>query len=180
MYSFMLLDIHSFFDVLADNPIIIALLVLGVILCIVEAIIPGFGIFGILGIAFEVAGVVYHAIASKSALQVFILVLFVTLLILLIFLIFVRSAKFGLIGKTPIIEKATALPINYDKDVEVFKNDLIGKMGVVIVDLHPVGKIQIGENYLEVLSKTGLISKGEIVKIVEVEGTKIFVSKVNK
>ena len=180
MYSFMLSTISSFFEVISSNPVIIALLVIGIVLCIIEAVIPGFGIFGVLGIAFEVAGVVYHAIASRSPLQVFILILVVALLTLLIFLIFVRSAKFGLLGKTAIIEHATALPINYDKDIETFKNELIGKLGVALVDLHPVGKIKVGENnYLEVLSKSGLVEKGEIVKIVDVEGTKVFVSKVN-
>lgn len=171
--------VSNFFDVLAQNPLIIVLLVLGVIFCIIEAVVPGFGVFGILGIACEVGAVVYHAIVSKSALQVLILVAFLVLVTLLIFLFLVRSARFGILGKTPFIEKATALPINYDKDIEVLKNDIIGRIGVVIVACRPVGKIKVGEtSTLEVLSKSGMIEKGETVKIVEVEGPKIFVEKI--
>lgn len=178
MYSSMLLDINSFFNVLASNPVIMILLVLGIIFCIVEAVIPGFGIFGVLGIACEVSGVVYHAIASKSAVQVLILILVLTLLTLLIFLLFVRSAKFGLLGKTAIVEKATALPINYDKDIEVLRNELVGKIGKVVIECRPVGKIKIGDSTLEVLSKSGMIEQGNAVKIVDVEGPKIFVEKI--
>ena len=177
----MMLDVSNFFEVLAANPIIIALLVLGLIFCIVEAVIPGFGVFGILGIASEVGAVVYHAIVSKDALQVLILVAFLLLITLLIFLFLVRSARFGLLGKTPFIEKATALPLNYDKDIEVLKDELLGREGIVIVECRPVGKIKIGEtSTLEVLSKSGMVEKGAVVKIVEVEGPKIFVEKVER
>ena len=82
----------------------ITLIGVGIVLCIVEATIPGFGIFGILGILCEVGAVVTNAIVSGDPIQVLILFLLVTLITLLIFLIFVRSARFGVLGKTPLLK----------------------------------------------------------------------------
>ena len=155
------------------------LMVLGMILCIIEAIVPGFGIFGISGILCEVASVVVHATVCKGTpMQVLILILLITLVTLLIFLLFVRSARFGLLGKTPIVENKTAIPNDYGaKDEEKLKS-LIGKEGIVITECRPIGKIRIGEDTYEVSSKGTMIAKGDVVRIVSIEDTIIYVSKI--
>ena len=157
----------------------ITLMVLGMILCIIEAVIPGFGIFGISGIVCEVGAVVVNAtLCNGSPMQVLILILLITLLTLLIFLLFVRSARYGLLGKTPIVENKTAIPKDYgQKDQEQLKA-LIGKEGILLTECHPIGKMLLGEDVLEVSSKDTMIAKGDVVKIVAVEDSIIYVSKI--
>lgn len=159
----------------------VTLMVIGLILCLVEAIIPGFGFFGISGIICEIASVVVHALLCKgSAVQVVILVLLLLLLTLLLFLIMVRSAKHGILGKTPLVENNTAIPVNYgEKDEEKLKSLILGKEGITLTDLHPVGKIRINQDVYEVCSKGSLIQKGEVVKVVDIEDSIIYVSKLN-
>lgn len=158
----------------------ITLMVIGIVLCIIEAIIPGFGIFGVSGIACEIASVIVHATLCKgSAIQIIILVALITLVTLLIFLIFVRSARYGLLGKTPIVENKTTIPVNYgQKDSEKLKS-LIGKEGITITECRPIGKMRIGEDIYEVCSKNVLINKDEVVKIVEIEDATIYVAKIS-
>ncbi|MBO5884358.1 MAG: hypothetical protein J6Q51_01015 [Clostridia bacterium] len=158
----------------------ITLMVVGIVLCLVEAIVPGFGIFGVTGIACEIASVIVHAVLCKgSAVQIILLVVLITLITVLIFLIFVRSARYGLLGKTPIVENKTAIPVNYgQKDIEKLKT-LIGKEGITTTECRPIGKMRINEDVYEVCSKNGLINKNEVVKITEVEDAVIYVAKIS-
>src|SRR5699024_6107298 len=90
------------------NWIVIVLLVVGIVFCIIEGIVPGFGIFGILGILCEIAGIVLHAVISSSPWQVFFLILIMVVATVLLFLIFVFSAKHGILGSTPLVENKPA------------------------------------------------------------------------
>lgn len=157
----------------------ITLMVVGMVFCVIEAIVPGFGIFGILGIMCEVAAVVVHAtLCSGTPMQILILILLIVLVTLLIFLLFVRSARYGLLGKTPLVENKTAIPTNYgEKETEKLKS-LIGKEGITTTECKPLGKMRIGEDIYEVCSKNSLILKGDVVKVVDVEDSIIYVSKI--
>lgn len=159
--------------------ITITLMVLGMALCIIEAVVPGFGVFGISGIVCEVAAVVVHIIVCKGTpFQIFILILILVLVTLLIFLLFVRSAKFGMLGKTALVENKTAIPTNYGEDSEEELKKLIGKEGITITECRPVGKMRINDKIYEVSAKDVLISKGDVVKVVAVEGSNIYISKI--
>lgn len=158
----------------------ITLMVLGIILCIIEAVIPGFGFFGIAGILCEVGAVLVHAFLCNGIehpLQILILIVMIVLVVLLIFLLFVRSARFGLLGKTPIVENNTAIPKDYgQKDQDKLKS-YIGKEAITLTECKPLGKIRICDEIIEVSTKGGLISKGEVVKIVAVEDNVVYISK---
>ena len=154
-------------------------MVVGFILCIIEAAMAGFGVFGISGMVCEVAAVVINATLCKgSPIQVLILIVLITLVTLLIFLLFVRSARFGILGKTPIIQNKTAIPNNYGKEDQENLKKLIGREGIIINECRPIGKIRINDDVYEVSSKDSLIAKGEVAKIVEVDGSIIYVSKI--
>ena len=158
---------------------VILLLCLGLLLMFVEFFIPGFGFFGVSGLTLIAGGIITHAVLTKSIVQVLGLLLIFSLVLIIMFLLFIRSAKYGLLGKTPFVEKSTAVPLNYDKQSE-FKN-LIGKIGVAITPLRPTGKFVINDKVYEGINKdAGLIEKGEHLKVVEVEGIKIIVEKVEE
>lgn len=158
--------------------IVILLLCLGVIFCIVEAVIPGFGFFGIAGILCEIAGVVVHAIFSGSALQVFFLVLIIFLITVIMFLIFVNSAKHGLLSKSAIVEANTALPKDYREKAENKLKALIGKEGLTLTECKPVGKIRIGQNTYEAQSVGSVIGKGEVICITAIEDARIMIDRI--
>ena len=157
----------------------ITLICVGIVLCLVEAVMPGFGIFGILGIMCEVGAVVTNAIVSGDPIQVLILFLLVTLITLLIFLLFVRSARFGVLGKTPFVENRSSISVNYGKDQVKKLNELVGKEGIATTECRPIGKVRINQEIYEVRSKNTMIKKGEVVRVIEIEDTIIVVDKLS-
>ena len=157
----------------------ITLMAIGIVLCIVEALIPGFGFFGIAGIVCEIGAVVIHAtLCQGTALQILILILLMTLVTLLIFLLFVRSAKFGLLAKTSIVENKTSIPHDYGAKEEKKLRELIGKEGILLTECKPIGKMRLNQETYEVSARDVLIEKGEVVKVVDVEDNIIYVSKI--
>lgn len=158
--------------------VVILLLSLGVIFCIIEAVIPGFGFFGVMGILCEIAGVVVHAVFSGSVIQVFFLILIIVLITLIIFLIFVNSAKRGLLAKTAIVENNTSIPKDYREKAEKELKKLIGKEGLTLTECRPVGKIRIGQDSYEAQSVDKVIPKGEVIKVVAIEDARIMIDRI--
>lgn len=156
---------------------VILLLCLGVVLCIVEAVVAGFGVFGIAGIVCEIAGIIAHAVVSGSAAQVFFLLLIIVLVMILITLLFVRSAKYGLLAKSALVENKTAIPKDYKEKVDKELSELVGKEGLTLTECRPVGKIRIGENTYEAQSRSSIIEKGEVIVVVAVEDARLVVDK---
>lgn len=159
--------------------IVILLLSLGVVFCIIEAIIPGFGFFGIMGILCEVAAIVVHSIFSGSAIQAVFLSLIVILVVVLVFLLIIRSAKHGLLAKTAIVENKTALPNDFRQKAEDELKSLIGKEGLAVTECRPVGKIRIDQETYEAQSVGKVIPKGDVVKVVAIEDARIMIDKLS-
>ena len=160
--------------------VVILLLVVGFILCFIEAITPTYGILGIFGALCEVAGIIVHAVLSGPILQVFVIVLIVLLLLSLLVLLFIRSAKYGFLGKSALVENKTALPVDYDDKDSNINVSLIGQIGEVVVECRPVGKMQFGNEIYDVLSKNEFLLVGEKAEVVDVVGDNIYVEKVVK
>lgn len=158
--------------------VVILLLALGVVLCIIEAAVPGFGVFGILGITCEVAGVIVHAVLSGSVAQVFFLVLITMLVMVVIFLLFIRSAKCGLLAKSALVENKPSIPKDFKEKAENELKPLIGQEGLTLTECRPVGKIRIGQNTYEAQSKSSIIQKGEVIKVIAIEDARIMIDKI--
>lgn len=158
--------------------VVTLLLCAGVILCLVESVVPDFGILGILGILCEVVAIVLHAIFSGSVLQVFLLVLGVTLVIFLIFLLFVRSAKHGILAKSALVENKPSIPTDYAEKANQKLKELIGKEGLTLTECHPIGKVRIGQDQYEARALS-FIQKGEVIKVVKIEDANIVIDKIN-
>lgn len=157
----------------------ITLICVGIVFCLIEAVIPGFGIFGILGILCEAGAIVVHAIYGESVFGILILFLLITVIILLIFLIFVRSARFGILGRTPIVENRTAIPRNYGVEETTKAKTLIGLEGITITECRPIGKLKTSKGIFEVSAKDIMIGKDVIVKISDVQDSILYVEKIN-
>lgn len=155
---------------------VILMLCVGVLFVFSECFLPGFGVLGCSGLTLVVAGIVTHGIITRSFIQVIGLILILSLILIIVFLLIVRSARFGLLGKTPFIEKNTAVPADYGNKSEF--SSLIGEIGVAVTPLRPSGKFMIDEKVYEGICETAeMIETDEYVKVVKVEGIKIIVEK---
>lgn len=153
-------------------------LIVGVILMVIECFVPGFGVWGVSGLLCIIGAITAQGILYQSIAQVLFLISLAILAILLLFLIFLRSAKYGLIGKSPLIQSKTALPTDYDKKYRNELSVLIGQKGVTITPLRPTGKFMISKKVYEGITAGELIDKDEIIKVLDVQGSKILVEKV--
>ena len=100
-----------------------------IIFLTVEIFIPGFGVFGITGIILLVFAIVFRTVMSGDILHLFYLLLIIVSVAGVSFLVAVRSARFGLLSKTPIIEKSTAIPKDYGSDKKNY-GYLLNKKGI--------------------------------------------------
>lgn len=155
------------------------LLVLGIILCIIEMFVPGFGVFGITGGVCLVGGIVAKMLYGGTVTQMFILIFLIFIFLLLGFGIATWSAKRGLISKTPLVLKETALPENYaDIDEKLLK--LIGKKGITNSLLRPQGIIEVDGKFYDAISVDDYLEKGVEVEVVELQGKILFVKQIKE
>ena len=144
-------------------PIIICVLA-GVILLIVEAFMPGFGVPGISGIILLLAGVAmtWYEYGAMVGLGTTVAVLSL------------KSASSGRLSKSDLILNDIETPPSENADMQL----LVGKEGVVKNTLRPVGTAEFDCGKLHVTSDGEYVSEGQKVRIVRVEGTQIFVNKI--
>lgn len=153
-------------------PIIICVLA-GVILLIVEAFMPGFGVPGISGIILLLAGVAmtWYEYGAMVGLGTTVAVL---ALVGVAISVSLKSASSGRLSKSDLILNDTETPPSENADMQL----LVGKEGVVKNTLRPVGTAEFDCGKLHVTSDGEYVSKGQKVRIVRVEGTQIFVNKI--
>ena len=153
-------------------PIIICVLA-GVILLIVEAFMPGFGVPGISGIILLLAGVAmtWYEYGAMVGLGTTVAVLAPVGVAISVSL---KSASSGRLSKSDLILNDTETPPSENADMQL----LVGKEGVVKNTLRPVGTAEFDCGKLHVTSDGEYVSEGQKVRIVRVEGTQIFVNKI--
>ena len=153
-------------------PIIICVLA-GVILLIVEAFMPGFGVPGISGIILLLAGVAmtWYEYGAMVGLGTTVAVL---ALVGVAISVSHKSASSGRLSKSDLILNDTETPPSENADMQL----LVGKEGVVKNTLRPVGTAEFDCGKLHVTSDGEYVSEGQKVRIVRVEGTQIFVNKI--
>ena len=157
------------------GTIAIIAIVIGIVLGLVEVFVPGFGIFGILGIIFCAAGVLLRIIAGQNMIVTGIIVVAIFLIFSAIFLILGKSATNGRLSRTPFVSHETALPMGKTEGTEDFEK-FFGKEGVTITDLRPVGKATFDGVTIEIVSNNStLIEKGTKVVVTFVEGQRVLV-----
>ena len=153
-------------------PSIICVLA-GVILLIVEAFMPGFGVPGISGIILLLAGVAmtWYEYGAMVGLGTTVAVL---ALVGVAISVSLKSASSGRLSKSDLILNDTETPPSENADMQL----LVGKEGVVKNTLRPVGTAEFDCGKLHVTSDGEYVSEGQKVRIVRVEGTQIFVNKI--
>ena len=150
--------------------IAIILLSVGFAFFIVEVFVPGFGFFGITGIISIVAGVVFRIVQGITIEQALTLILLVIGIICLGFIFILISSKYGILGRTGVVENSTTLPVRYNQPNKELKK-LVGKSGKTISKLDLAGKIY------DVMSINSYIDAGANIKVVAIKDNTIMVRK---
>ncbi|MDD2446352.1 MAG: NfeD family protein [Tissierellia bacterium] len=161
-------------NILAGNSnwISLTLFVIGLILLVIEGMVPGFGLPGIGGIVFIVVGTIMAMNDFRTGVLSLSIAIILTTIVTLIFVkLGYRSKIFdNIILSNELVKERGYIPSN---DME----HLLGEEGITLSELRPAGFIEINGNKYDVLSEGDFISKNANIKVVKVEGSKIFVRR---
>lgn len=162
---------HLFSNIAANIPMSLCLL-LGALLLAAEVFLPGFGLPGIAGVAFVVAGVILAWLAFGPLVAVAILLVLIAVLAVLVTSM-VNAATKGnsRYGRIFLKEKEE---LHTAQDMEV----LVGRVGVATSALRPAGIADFDGVRLNVVTEGGFIEQGVNIRVLRVEGTKIMVGPV--
>ena len=144
------------------------LLAIGIIFLIAEMFFPGFGLFGGIGIVSLVASAVIAIIFVPFGW----VIVAIEVVILLAFFFYVIHfvKKRQLQGKLFMAET-----LNDDEPIVADLESYVGKDGVAITPLRPVGVADFGGIHFEVNSEGAYIEKGSKIKVVTTQDNKLFV-----
>ncbi|NMD38350.1 MAG: hypothetical protein GYA87_06710 [Christensenellaceae bacterium] len=154
--------------ILANLNIILSVF-FGFILLLIEALIPGFGITGTLGIILNIVGI-YFTWKSFGTLAGIGLTIVVFLAFLIVVSLSVRSARKGRLSKSPLV-----LSDNEAEPAIEDSSKLVGKYGLAVTDLRPAGIAEIEGKRVDVVTRGDYIVKGSKVIVREFDGPKIIV-----
>lgn len=150
--------------------LIIILILVGLVLIFAEVLlIPGVGVAGILGLA-SMGGSCYYAFTEFGNMTGAIVTAVNAVLIAGLTVWVLRAKTWKRLTLETNIDAKAVVP---EVAVEV------GQEGRTMTRLAPMGSARFGNNILEVTSYQGIIDSGVEVKVVAVDGMKIFVEQIN-
>lgn len=146
--------------------VIVTALVLGLILLFVEvAIVPGFGVAGVLGVlalgagavaAWTELGPLWGGLTGASSL--------VAAVIMLVWLPRSRA------GRKMVLEHSQADAVSQQD-----RSDLIGRHGITVTPLRPIGRVRFGRDEVDVITEGEYIDSNQEVEVMTVEGARVVV-----
>lgn len=156
--------------ILAHFPLILCF-VFGIVFLALEAIIPGVGAAGVVGLGFSIAAILLTAesFGPMAAFGISVVIFVVTAIA---FSITLKSLRDGKLSKRYVLqdeEKAVSSPQD---------SNLIGCEGFTTSELRPVGIAEITGKRLEVVSRGGFLKAGVRIKVVAAEDLKIIVEEI--
>ena len=157
--------------------LVIILLVFGFILLLIEIfLIPGYGPAGIGAGVFLVIGI--YVAWAKLSNQVAVMITLGSIFSVIIGSIIVIKSGYTkkMILKQRIFSYSNTKTINSDEITN--KNISVGTSGVALSNLRPAGIAEFAHQRLNVLTDGTYIKSGARVKIIRIEGKKIFVEPV--
>jgi membrane-bound serine protease (ClpP class) len=164
----------------------ILLFIIGVVLLIFELfLIPGFGVFGILGIIFIVTGLAmslvlnnffdFSVTGGERLTQSILLVLASMVVSIVLSVVFGKNIlKSGLFQRLVLKDEQQS-----KEGYQVTKPniELLGKVGFAKTDLRPSGKIEIDGVWYEALSNDGFIENGTDIVVSKIENYNLVVRR---
>ena len=147
-----------------------ALLIAGVVLLLLETILPG-AVAGIVGFICLIAGVViaYNRFGMQTGNVVFLCVVFTLVAGGIIWVKTFPNSPFA----RPFISKRTIGNVDADKP------ELLEKTGTAYTNLRPSGTAIIDGKRVDVVTEGGMIERGTAIKVVQIEGLRVVVRPLN-
>lgn len=152
----------------------IILVLVGMILIVVEMIIPGFGAAGVSGGIAVIAGLVIGSDSITGAM--FSLLIIVALLAVIATVIF-RSALKGKLSRSPVVLN-TAIEAGSSSLSGAEMKAVIGKRGRTVTALRPSGIAIIDGKRIDVCSEAEFIDRGEEIEVESTDGMRVLVKRV--
>lgn len=156
------------------SDLTIALMVLGgILLMVVEAIVPGFGLPGLAGVALSAAAVAFTWMAH-GATAALLLLLGITVVAILLAVVSLRSIRKGKLSKSKLVNHETeSNEAGYRSAADL--QSLLNRTGTALTVLRPAGMAEIDGKRLDVVSQGAFIPQGTPVVVCQVEGARIVV-----
>ncbi len=152
-------------------PWIIVLTLLGLILLFAEILMPGFGLFGILGSASLLGSLVL----TYSLFGMITFLILLCTVVLLFFAMIAFAKKSGLYNK--VILKDRQLAKDFDEST---LHGLLGQIGQTQTTLKPFGVAEFSGKSVDVCSQGDFIDRGEAVQIIQITGKTVVVKRCEK
>lgn len=149
---------------------VIFLFMLGLVLLLVEAFIPNFGVVGLSGLAAIIASVVLAAENTATGLRMLGTALFFAIIIIVFTYRYLKRTG---IWSHIVLQFSETREEGYVGARDA--SHLVGMTGVTITPLRPAGVADIGGNRVDVVSEGSYIAKDVTVQVVSVEGTRVVV-----
>lgn len=148
----------------------VLLFLAGLILLAIEFFVPGFGLFGIAGIASILLSLFMTLGGGVSALSI---MASGTVAAVIVFLILLKYLPSSGLWRRLVLRNELRSEQGYTASDDL--SPLIGQEGVVLTLLRPAGTVRIGEQVLDVVSEGRFIEPGVRVKVLGVQGNRIVV-----
>lgn len=151
------------------------LFVLTAVLIVLEIMIPSFGLLSVCAIACFVGGILafFKFGTGIGWIGVGVGVLVVSLVLILVY-------KYGSktkMGKSFLLEP-TDKPSGEGIPDKQQLDELVGKEGVVITPLRPVGKCEISGHRVECVAESSFLEKDTKVKVIKIDGCQLTVRQI--
>jgi membrane-bound ClpP family serine protease len=167
------MELFSFVEGMATLQILI--FVAGMLLLLVEAFNPGFGIAGGLGLVLMIVGII---LTARNAFEVMVMLGLLLLLVAFLLFLVLRSAKGGMLYRRLILKSSATRQEGFAAVPE--DTTLVGKEGVVLTQLRPAGTGEIDGLRMDIVSEGAFIAAGTRIHVVRVEGRRIVVAPVRQ
>lgn len=153
-------------------PMEYSFLLAGVVLLAIELVIPGFGAFGVAGMICTTIGAFYIMGGGLPAIVILLAIYLVLALGVAFLCVYLpKESKYN----SFVLWTRQQNSAGYTGGDDL--SQLLGKRGQALTTLRPAGTISVEGKRLDVSSLGDFIAKDTPVKIVKVEGSKIFVEK---
>jgi membrane-bound serine protease (ClpP class) len=143
---------------------------LGLILLLVEAFIPNFGIIGLGGIGLITASVVLSAATTGEGIRMMLMSILLAAVIIALSYRYLR--KTGLWSQI-VLQFAETKEQGYVGPGDA--THLVGKTGLTLTPLRPSGVAEIEGIRVDVVSEGGFVAQNSEIKVVSTEGTRVVV-----
>ncbi len=151
------------------------LYVLGIVLLLVEATFPGFGIAGTAGVIIVIVSII---MMSANPIQGLFILIITTGVVVLLILALIKMGFAKKYLKFFVLNTEQRNEEGYTSNNKY--TSYVGKRGIAFTPLRSAGTVMIGDVKLDAVSEGDFINKGAEVEVIRADGSSLFVREIKK